>query len=284
MAKSQDSASALRDAERERDDALRRVDQLLERLGQVTSSVQDLEAQIVMLAEQADEDRTERASADEIARVAVAERDNEIVEHDATSAALASALDRIRWLEGRALSYEDYGAKLATPDLAVTVAPAYLSDLLDRLDELPFVIFSADRQPAEALDDNLKASSYARRAWDALLALNDYAAASTAGEWQGNFHAWCRETPPGRRGLQLSWIAMRESKSTMDEFGQHRVLPCPREVSEDGCITMEAHIKVGDGSPPAPRMHFHDDTAGPTRKIVIGWLGKHLPNPQTAST
>jgi hypothetical protein len=283
-AKPHESADALRDAEAERDDALRRVDQLLDRLSQVTSSVQDLETQIAMLAEQADEDRTERAAADEIARRAVTELDNEIVEHDATSGALTSALDRIRWLEGRALTYEDYDAKQATPDDVITVAPAYLSDLLDRLEELPFVIFTADRQAAEALDDNLKASSYARRAWDSLLALNDYAAATAAGDWQGNFHAWCRDTPPGRRGLQLGLIAMKESKSTMDGFGRYRVLPCPREVHEDGCITMEAHIKIGDGSPPAPRMHFYDDTAGVTSKIVDVWLCKHLPNPQTATT
>jgi hypothetical protein len=44
---------------------------------------------------------------------------------------------------------------------------------------------------------------------------------------------------------------------------------------------MEAHIRIGSGKPPAPRMHFHDDTSGSTGKIYVGHLGPHLPNYQT---
>lgn len=278
------AAEALGELRAERDQARRRSDELVERLRELAESVRALQAQVDDLSEQSEEDRVERAAADAAARSAAAERDNEIVEHDATAAGLAAAQDRVRWLEERALGYADYEAKQPMPDSALTDAPAYLSDLLERLDEVPNVIFTADRGAVEALDANLKAGNYARRAWDALLALNDYAIATVSGDWAGNFYAWCKDTPTGRRGLQVGLVALKESQTTMSGFGKYRILPCPPEVDPTRWICMEAHVKVGDGSPPAPRIHFHDDTSGATGKIIVGWLGKHLPNPQTAST
>jgi hypothetical protein len=64
-------------------------------------------------------------------------------------------------------------------------------------------------------------------------------------------------------------------------FVAARTLPVPREVDPSGRIVMEAHIRIGSGKPPAPRMHLHDDTSGETGKIYIGHLGPHLPNYQT---
>jgi hypothetical protein len=39
---------------------------------------------------------------------------------------------------------------------------------------------------------------------------------------------------------------------------------------------METHIKIEPGGSPAPRIHFYDDTRGPTGKVHIGWFGDHL--------
>ena len=35
------------------------------------------------------------------------------------------------------------------------------------------------------------------------------------------------------------------------------------------------------GSDPAPRIHYHDGTAGATGYIYVGYLGRHLPSDQS---
>lgn len=46
-------------------------------------------------------------------------------------------------------------------------------------------------------------------------------------------------------------------------------------------MLMESHIKLRPVGYPAPRLYFHDDSAGTTGKVWIGYLGEHLPNTRT---
>ncbi|MFL9684904.1 MULTISPECIES: hypothetical protein [Streptomyces] len=43
---------------------------------------------------------------------------------------------------------------------------------------------------------------------------------------------------------------------------------------------MVEHIRIGDGEPPARRLHFLDDTDR-SGLIVVGYFGDHLFNSQT---
>jgi hypothetical protein len=69
--------------------------------------------------------------------------------------------------------------------------------------------------------------------------------------------------------------------TTRAKFSSARTFRVPEEVDPSGRILMEAHIKLRPVGYPAPRMYFHDDTAGATGKIWIGYLGEHLPNTRT---
>lgn|GEM_PF-6795698 len=55
-----------------------------------------------------------------------------------------------------------------------------------------------------------------------------------------------------------------------------RVLPIDKTVASDGTIEMLLHLKIAEGvGSNIPRMYFHDDTAGKTGKIHVGFFGPH---------
>jgi hypothetical protein len=129
---------------------------------------------------------------------------------------------------------------------------------------------------AEALDDHAD-ESWGRKAWLALRALQEYAEAKMAGEFEGDFKTCCDQSATDVV-VPTSWVARAESKLTMsnDRFRELRNLPISNEVSPSGRMVMEEHIKIEQGGSPSPRIHYYDDTRGRTRKIHVGWFGDHL--------
>jgi hypothetical protein len=56
------------------------------------------------------------------------------------------------------------------------------------------------------------------------------------------------------------------------------------EIDAKGSTIMEAHLKIAHGGGPlAPRIYLHDDTAGATGKVHVGFFGPHkyVPNKST---
>jgi len=136
-------------------------------------------------------------------------------------------------------------------------------------------------QKLDDCDGALEGGSWARSAWRALRALDAYG--NAAPEFQVGFYQWC-QNPTSR----WSWtanakkLAMSESESTMNAFGQARIFPVSIDVDPSGCIEMQAHIKVSQGGGEnIPRIYFHDDTGGATGKVHVGFIGPHhlVPNP-----
>ncbi|WP_436773882.1 hypothetical protein [Yinghuangia sp. YIM S09857] len=124
---------------------------------------------------------------------------------------------------------------------------------------------------------------WAGAAWDALRALNAYAAARSANTFRGGFRDWCRNPPHGAYALSPKKFAMKESDAVAGraKFRRARTFPVPPEVAPEQAVFMEAHVKLRGIGNPAPRMHFHDDAAGVTGRIHIGYLGHHLDNTRT---
>jgi predicted nucleic acid-binding Zn-ribbon protein len=126
--------------------------------------------------------------------------------------------------------------------------------------------------------------TWVRRTWESLLALDEYAGMKDkrgAGEVP-HFAAYLQD-PEAEHVIPRMRYSAVESKGVMmnTKFRTARVFPVPLEVDPSGTVLMEAHIRIGSGKPPAPRMHFHDDTSGETGLIYIGHIGPHLPNYQT---
>jgi len=145
---------------------------------------------------------------------------------------------------------------------------------------LPNLFISPDAfENSRVLDESPMASVWAKSSWEGLCALHDYVKAKNDGQFSGNFLAYCSDTPPGYRNIAPNKVALKESESTMNSPAKRRAreFSVPTTVSSDGSQLMEPHLKVFLVGADVPRMHFYDDTSGSTKKIIVGYLGKHLP-------
>ena len=126
------------------------------------------------------------------------------------------------------------------------------------------------------LDNAIEARSWARSVFDGLLALEAYA---HSGAGFGDFREWCKSGKHPRAWYANSKkLAMRESEEVMrrSELSRLRDMPVSSRVRSSGRITMEAHLKLSNGSL-APRLYFYDDSGGRTGKVHVGYIGPHLP-------
>ncbi|MER6175838.1 hypothetical protein [Streptosporangium sp. NPDC001681] len=192
--------------------------------------------------------------------------------------------ERVRWLERRLAEAGQpvYGVTEGDP----VFEPGGLVEVLAKARESLHHIGVGDTDGAAArldLEHHIQCRTWAAKAWDALRALDDFAGARSGGRFAGGFYDWCAGDSPGRRTIPTGMLSMRESKSvvTRAKFSAPRRFAVPPEVHPSGQVLMESHIKLRSVGYPAPRMYFHDDSAGTTGRIWIGYLGEHLPNTRT---
>lgn len=161
-------------------------------------------------------------------------------------------------------------------------APDSMFELLERLDELPYVRFTGDREATLELDDVDPLGRSAKKAWQALLALNDYARLRVTEAYSGSVYDYCREPPGDCHGWSAERHASDESDGTKNnpKFAAARMLPVPETVDPSGRRFMWAHFKLMASGSVSPRMHYLDDT-GNSGFVYVGYLGRHLPNAQT---
>jgi hypothetical protein len=207
-----------------------------------------------------------------------------VLQYEELSEEARRSEDRIRRLDGL-LAELSAGAD-AVPAYDVWV-PECLADVLIRARaELPRVSLPDGLDAGAATLDKAEPGLtrvWAGAAWDALRALNAYATARSANTFRGGFRDWCRNPPHGAYALSPKKFAMKESDAVAGraKFRKARTFPVPPEVCAEGSVFMEAHVKLRGIGNPAPRMHFHDDSAGVTGKIHVGYLGHHLDNTRT---
>lgn len=156
-------------------------------------------------------------------------------------------------------------AAVTSPSHAVRLARQHLDRVVipDSAIETIGEIDSAEESPA-----------WGRSTWRALRALDAYArdADGAAGFWSwcansGDPHAWPATTKK---------LAMNESDTAMQTFGDDRRFKVDPRVDPSGEIVMEAHCKIAEGGGPlAPRVYFYDDTKGATGLIHVGFIGPH---------
>lgn len=214
------------------------------------------------------------------------ERDEAGLELDYLLGRIDDQHARIRYLEGRLAERGEFVIGVPTPDSETPDTATSCAKVLELArNHLSYVVIGDTHDAAVVLDTHTKASAWARKAWQAVRALQSYA------EWKGrdvepfdgDFWSFCTAPPSGADTVAVSWLAMKESE-TVDNNPQYRAartFPVPREVDPDGRVYMASHIKIEPGGRPAPRIHFHDDTSGRTGRIYVGYFGVHLPNDRT---
>ncbi|GGR06448.1 PspA/IM30 family protein [Streptomyces aurantiogriseus] len=224
-----------------------------------------------------------RRALDEQLREATDRYEYEIADHDATQAELSALRHQVAVLQQR-LVKAGRAEDAYTPPVEES-APMSFAELNERVrDRMKHLVLTYDKSKAEDLDDDMKSSTWASKVWDALLALDSYGATSASDEgFGGTFRDFCEAAPQGMRTYPLTRVAMVESDSVRNDkrFRQQRMLPVPPEVDTSGRVFMEAHIKIDNKGRIAPRIHFYDDTAGATGKVIVGYIGPHLSNTRT---
>lgn len=163
------------------------------------------------------------------------------------------------------------GEEPFVPDFCEEVVE-YAAARLDRLSLGPAV-----NEGAGELDQHAE-PAWARKALRALDALQAYAEWKAVGA-EGNFWTFCADAE-SLSVLPTTWLSMQESETTDQNprFRSLRTFAVDEAVDDAGSVYMPAHIKLEKGGNPAPRIHFYDDTDGPTGLIYVGWLGPHRDN------
>lgn len=166
--------------------------------------------------------------------------------------------------------------------------PSSVAELLERITDgtaLPHLFFTIEDQTVYELSDSRKEGLWVTRAWEALLALNDYARYQFDNPGSGlGFHSYLREPPDGYRVIPVKRLASQESDYVRNrgKLNEKRVFRVPTEVEPDGRVPMYAHIKLDIEYGICPRLYFFPHL-GPdtTNRVYVGYLGRHLPVQQS---
>lgn len=118
--------------------------------------------------------------------------------------------------------------------------------------------------------------------WSILVALNDYARFNTKGADIPGVQAYLESPPLGGHTYPPGRHARDESESVKNNpsYAIPRTLPVPTKVHPSGQAFMGAHFRIAKHGLVSPRMHYLDATAI-AGKIIVGYIGPHLPNTQT---
>ncbi|MEU4828527.1 hypothetical protein AB0H37_42320 [Actinomadura sp. NPDC023710] len=236
------------------------------------------------LAAARDRIRALGTSVEELTRqreAAHAEADQYAAEAEQAEAELADAVRARAHLARLAASSDASQTPQArdTPEPVPADFGALIDAARDRFALLDFDALVTDL--ACALDHYPQAATWRRRAWDALSTLHAYAQARSHRQPVCDLLAYCRSGAPDV-AIAPSIIALGEYERVRSDarFRRARTFPVPAEVAARGEAFFGAHIRLGSGRPPAPRLHFLDDTSN-TGRIYIGHIGPHLPNRRT---
>ncbi|MER5360678.1 hypothetical protein [Streptomyces sp. NPDC002785] len=204
-----------------------------------------------------------------------------IVEYDEQYQELHAIKAQLLAVQKRLLALGAGEAAYAPGD-TVLAEPASFAEILDRIEGMPHVYFTGSRKVTLELDAQAHGSSWVRMAWDALLALRDYAGAAVGGGASRDFKQWCEDVPDGLHAISPRKIVRDESKAVKTKAGwrKERTFPVPTHVDPTRKVFMGAHVRVGGGNTVAPRLHYYDDRCA-DHGIFIGYLGPHLTNTLT---
>lgn len=195
------------------------------------------------------------------------------------------ARERIRWLEGRLAEHADPVCGADEPGevweagslMEVVVRARQTLTRVDLPDTLDAEVAKLD------VTHPRRCRRWGGRAWDALRALDAYAAARAEGRFIGGFYDWCGRPLPGQPAISPNMVSMEESDGVAERprFREARTFRVPVDIDPSGRVYMPSHIRLQRIGNPAPHMHFLDDAGGATGRIRIGYLGDHLPDAKT---
>ncbi len=172
---------------------------------------------------------------------------------------------------------------------AILKDPENIDELIARItpaaNELPIsehVIFTGDQSIALEVQVRDQFGRYAGAFWDYLHVLHDFALARLEKGFEGNVHQYLTSESSDGHKCPVTRRAGRESESVLNNraWRLERVFPVPSSVVTDGEASMQAHFKPSHHDTFAPRLYYYNDLAN-TKKIYVGYVGRHLTNTKT---
>lgn len=208
------------------------------------------------------------------------------LEFDEIESDLRAASSRVQYLErklaeagspafGEETPDEDQVPQIEGCEEAVEVGAA-------QLDAVRFC--DGAQEAAAGLDADGKAGVWGKKAFRAFRAFQRFAELKAQDPNAcADFLGFCQDVDDHPEKVPGNWVAMKESETVTQSpaYSGARTFPVDEAVESSGRVFMEAHIKIQLGKPPAPRIHFYDDTMGSTGKIWVGYFGEHLPSVST---
>lgn len=183
------------------------------------------------------------------------------------------------------LTREDLdGDHLPCPE-AAEAEPSPFDLLADSFGDYPNLLITADSGPMGVLDRHKDAATFAVKAREALAALDSYAAQRRSGAWEGGgFRRYCEDSRHGGRIYPATQVASLESDTVRQDprLAEQRRFRVPKAIDPSGYAEFWAHVKIGNSGQTAPRLHYYDDTSGPTGAVVVGYIGPHLRNTRSS--
>ncbi|MBR7834155.1 hypothetical protein KDL01_12845 [Actinospica durhamensis] len=187
-------------------------------------------------------------------------------------------------------TFVEMGVELVRPaaderDAHLEAEPSPFDLLADSFSDYPNLLITAEAGPMGVLDRHKDATTFAGKAREALAALDSYAAQRRSGNWEGGgFRRYCEDSRHGGRIYPATQVASLESDTVRQDprLAEQRRFRVPRLIDPSGYAEFWAHVKIGNSGQTAPRLHYYDDTSGPTGAVVVGYIGPHLRNTRSS--
>jgi hypothetical protein len=189
---------------------------------QVTGLIEERELALALAEEQ--EGRANTFFTDrESALAEWAERDQRVLELE----------NLVRSLRQRLVAGGQAAEAYLPPEEPTAAPPATFAELLDWIDtDLTLLTFSGERDEMLALDRSPESATWARSSWETLRAMQAYAEAKIAKDFQGDFKMWCDNPPTGSYAIPGGKVVRDESETVRNnpKWRREREFPVPSEV------------------------------------------------------
>lgn len=211
--------------------------------------------------------------------------DNELLDIELSSQ--QDRLDRIhvdnRLLKRKLWERGDTSAYLtAAPQLVSTKPPHTFTELLERINEIPGVLFCGDAETTSELDEFPDLGvSVVQKTWEVLRTFDAYTQARTNKDYDGGIFQYQRNPEHGHY-MRIRQISAHESDTVQQnsKMREQRTFTVPTEIDPTGQLVMYAHVPLATGRGRSPRLHF-EDTWPINGLVTVGYIGAHLDNKST---
>ena len=162
-------------------------------------------------------------------------------------------------------------------------SPETFEELVERIEELPSVLWCGDPGTTMELDEYTDlGASVVLKTWEVLLTFNAYAEARAEGSYDKNVIQYQRNHDAHGKYMRISKLSARESNTVQQnqKMREQRTFDVPTEIDPSGKLTMYAHVPLATGRGHSPRLYF-EDTWMINGHVTIGYIGPHLDNKST---